>query len=220
MVDNISKNHFLDKILNPESICVFGANNNLLQTMGSMQLRNLISGFKGKIYPIHPKLKEIQGLTAYKSVMELPETPDLAFIILRPQVVPQVLEECGQKGIKRAIITSGGFRESRHSDGIELSKKIDEIAKKYYIRFVGPNCLGVYNGWYGSESNEDYINTFWIYKTHSVGNISIASQSGTIAAQTSWICNHIGAKVGKSLSLGNEKNIDLVDILEYFKDDP
>ncbi|TFG09130.1 MAG: CoA-binding protein [Promethearchaeota archaeon] len=220
IIDNPSENHFLYKILNPESICIFGANNDLLQTMGSMQLRNLRAGFKGTIYPIHPKLETVQGLKAYKSVLELPETPDLAFIILRPQIVPQVLEECGKKGIKRAIITSGGFRESRHSDGVELSEKIDEIAEKYDIRFIGPNCLGVFNGWYGSESQEDYINTFWIYNPHSVGNISIASQSGTIAAQTSWICNHIGAKVGKSLSVGNEKNIDIVDILDFFKKDP
>jgi acetyltransferase len=218
--ENQLKNHFLYKILNPESICIFGANNDLLSTMGSMQMRNIISGFKGKIYPIHLKLEEVQGYKAYKSVLDLPDIPDLAFIILPPHIVPQVLEECGRKGIKRAIITSGGFRESRHSDGSTLSEKIDEIAKRYNIRFIGPNCLGVYNGWYGLDTNEHYLMTFWPYFVPDLGKISIISQSGTIAAQTFWQAKNIGAKIGKSISVGNERNIDMVDILEFFKNDP
>lgn len=218
--ENQLKDHFLYKILNPRSICIFGANNNLLSTMGSMQMRNIKSGFKGKIYPIHPKLEEVQGLKAYKSVLDLPEIPDLAFIILPPHIVPQVLEECGKKGIKRAIITSGGFRESRHSDGSILSERIDEIAKKYNMRFIGPNCLGVYNGWYGLDTNEHYLMTFWPYFVPDLGKISIVSQSGTIAAQTFWQAKKMGVKIGKSISIGNERNIDMVDILEFCKKDP
>lgn len=217
-----SKEHFLYRILNPNSICVFGANNNLLNTMGSMQLRNIITGgiSKDKVYPIHLKLDEVQGIKAYKSVLDLPKTPDLAFLILPPKIVPQVLDECGQKGIRRAIITSGGFRESG-PDGMKLSKQIDEIAKKYDMRFIGPNCLGIYNGYFQYPEREDtYINTFWIYVPHKRGNISLVSQSGTIAAQTAWHSNNIGVKIGKSISVGNERNIDIVDFLEFFKKDP
>jgi acetyltransferase len=130
------------------------------------------------------------------------------------------MEECGQKGVKNLIITSGGFRETG-SDGKILSKQIDEIAKRYNMRFIGPNCLGVYNGWYGYPDKEDaYFNTFWIYLPHKRGNISIISQSGTVAAQTSFYTNDLGIKIGKSISVGNERNIDLVDVLRYFKDDP
>ena len=219
---DLSRKHFLYKILNPRSICVFGANNNLISTMGSMQLRNIVAGggFGDKIYPIHPRLDTVQGFKAYQSVLDLPETPDLAFLILPTKVVPQVMEECGQKGIKNLLITSGGFREIG-SNGVELSQQIDEIAKKYNMRFIGPNCLGIYNGWYGYPEKKDaYFNTLWIYTPHIRGNISIASQSGTIAAQTSWYTNSMGVKVGKAMSVGNEKNIDLVDFLEYFKLDP
>ncbi len=220
--ENLSKNHFLYKILNPKSMCVFGANNNLIQTMGSMQLRNCLAGggFDENIYPIHPRLENVQGFKAYKSVLDLPIVPDLAFIILPPKVVPEVMEECGQKGIKNLIITSGGFRESG-PDGIKLSQKIDEIAKKYEMRFIGPNCLGVYNGWFHYPEKENaYINTFWIYVPHKRGNISLVSQSGTIAAQTAWHTNRLGVKIGKSISIGNERNIDIVDFLEFFRDDP
>lgn len=216
----LQKTHFLYKILNPESIAIFGANNNLLTTMGSMQLRNIRKGgFKGEIYPIHPRLDEVQGFKAYKNVLDVPKTPDLAFMILPPNVIPEVMEECGQKGIKQLIITSGGFREVGE-DGVDLSQKISQIAEKYGMRFVGPNCLGIYNGWYDPEIRGSHFNTMWIYETPERGNISIISQSGTIACHIFWHCQDWGVKVGKSLSIGNELNIDIVDYLEYFKDDP
>jgi len=215
------KDHFLHSLLNPKSITIFGANNNLLTTMGSMQLRNIIAGGGvDEIYPVHPRLDKIQGFKAYKSVLELPITPDLAFLILPTRAVPQVMEECGKKGIKNLLITSGGFREIG-KEGIELSKKIDEISKKYKMRFVGPNCLGIYNGWYGfPEKKEAYFNTFWPYAIPERGNISIISQSGTIAAQLFWHAKEMGVRISKSLSVGNERNIDMVDFLEYFRDDP
>ena len=212
--------HFLHPFLNPKSICVFGANNEFLSTMGAMQLRNIIfGGFpRNKIFPIHLRLEEIQGLKAYKSVLALPETPELAFIILRPKIVPQVLEECGQKGIKHVIITSGGFREIGN---INLYKKITQIANYYNIRFIGPNCLGVYNAWYRFPELEDAcFNTMWIYATPERGNISIIGQSGTVASHIFWICREMGVKIGKSISIGNEDNIDTVDFLEYFREDP
>ena len=212
--------HLLYPFLNPKSICVFGANNEFLSTMGAMQLRNIIfGGFpRNKIFPIHLRLDEIQGLKAYKSVLDLPETPELAFIILRPDIVPQVLEECGQKGIKNVIITSGGFREIGN---INLYKKITQIANNYNIRFIGPNCLGVYNAWYRFPELEDTcFNTMWIYATPERGNISIIGQSGTVASHIFWICREMGVKIGKSISIGNEDNIDTVDFLEYFREDP
>ncbi|MFW9936214.1 MAG: CoA-binding protein [Candidatus Thorarchaeota archaeon] len=217
-----NKDHFLYSILNPKSIAIFGANNNLLTTMGSMQLRNIRAG-KGlddNIFPIHPRLEKVQGYKAYKSIMDLPIIPEMAFLILPTNVVPEVMEECGQKGIKHLLITSGGFRESG-SEGRKLSKKIDEIAKNYGIRFIGPNCLGIYNGWYGYPEKENaFFNTFWPYAIPQRGNVSIVSQSGTIAAQTFWHAKEYGVKISKSLSVGNERNIDMVDCLEYLKNDP
>ena len=213
------KDHFLYSFLNPKSITIFGANNEYIGTMGAMQLRNCIfGGFpKDKIFPIHPKLKEIQGLKAYQSVLDLPEAPDLAFIILRPHIVPQVLEECGQKGIKRAIITSGGFREIGNES---LYKDLIKVTKKYDIRFIGPNCLGVYNAWYRyPEFSEANFNTMWIHETPEKGNISIVAHSGTIASHIFWGCKEIGVKIGKSFSIGNEDDIDVVDCLNYLKDD-
>ncbi|MFW9828639.1 MAG: CoA-binding protein [Candidatus Thorarchaeota archaeon] len=214
--------NFIEEILNPRAICIFGANNNPLTTMGSMQFRNIIAGhgFEGSLYPIHPRLEKVQGFKAYKSVFDIPIVPDLAFIILPTHIVPKVMEECGQKGIKHLIITSGGFREIGN-EGKELSKQIDAIANKYKMRFIGPNCLGIYNGWYGFPDKKDiYFNTFWPYLPPERGNISIVSQSGTIAAQIFWHAKNMGVKIGKSISVGNERNIDIVDLLKYFIRDP
>ncbi|MFX1419226.1 MAG: acetate--CoA ligase family protein [Promethearchaeota archaeon] len=219
---NALKNHFLHKFLNPKSIAIFGASNSFLDNMGAMMLRNIIfGGFpREKIYPLHPKLENIQGLKAYKSVLNLPEIPDLAFIVLRPDKVPNVLEQCGEKGIRHVIIVSGGFRELG-TNGTELSHKIHEIAANYDIRFIGPNCLGVYNAFYNYPEFEDTcFNTMWIYKTPERGNISIIAHSGTVASHVFWFCKNIGVKIGKSLSIGNEENIDLIDFLDYLKNDP
>jgi len=215
------KAHFLHSFLNPTSIAVFGANNNLLTTMGSMQLRNIIAGGGvDDIFPIHPRLENVQGFKAYKSVMNLPIIPDLAFLILPTRAVPQVMEECGEKGIKNLLITSGGFREIGE-EGVKLSKKIDNIARKYKMRFIGPNCLGIYNAWYGyPEKKNAYLNTLWPYEVPKRGNITILSQSGTVAGQTFWHAKERGVNISKSISIGNERNIDLVDFLEYLKDDP
>ena len=219
---NNNPDHFLEAILNPKSIAIFGANNDLMNTMGSMQLRNIISGggFEKNLFPIHPRLDNVQGFKAYKSIKDVPIIPDLAFLILPPKVVPQVMEECGEKGVKYLLITSGGFRESG-SEGKSLSVQIDEIAKRYGMRFIGPNCLGFYNAWYDyPEKPNAYINTFWPYAIPDRGNISLISQSGTIAAQTFWHAKEYGVKISKSISVGNERNIDLVDVLEYLKNDP
>jgi acyl-CoA synthetase (NDP forming) len=218
----LADKNFIKEILNPKTICIFGANNSPLTTMGAMQLRNIIAGrgFNGSIYPIHPRLEKVQGFKAYKSIFDVPIVPDLAFIILPTKAVPKVMEECGKKGIKRLIITSGGFREIGNG-GKELSKQIDAIANKYNIRFIGPNCLGIYNGWYGfPEEKNAYFNTCWPYLPPDRGNISIVSQSGTIAAQIFWHSKNMGVKIGKSISVGNERNIDIVDLLQYFINDP
>ena len=220
--NNSLGNHFLHRFLNPESIAVFGASNSFLDNMGAMMLRNIIfGGFpKDKIYPIHPRLENIQGLKAYKSVLDLPEIPDLGFIILKPGRVLKVFEECGVKGVKHVIIVSGGFREFG-TEGKNLSQQIHEIARKYNIRYIGPNCLGVYNAFYNYPKHQDTcLNTMWIYETPERGNISIIAHSGTVASHVFWFCNYIGVKIGKSLSIGNEEDIDLVDFLEYLKDDP
>ena len=211
-------NHFLHEILNPESIAFYGANNKGAG-IASIQIMNLIvSGYQGKIYPIHLKQDSVMGYKAYKSIGEVPEIPDLVIVVLPPKIVPAIFKECGEKGVKRIILCSGGFREIVGEFQNSLTEKIVEIANSYGIRFIGPNCLGFYNSWIYPENDKIALNTS-IWEKLKRGNFSIASHSGTLSSHIWFDPDNIDVGLSKSISVGNEANIDVVDCLEYFKDD-
>lgn len=210
--------HFLHEILNPKSIAIYGANNKGT-SLASIQLMNIIiSGFESKIYPIHLKLETVMGYKAHKSITEVPETPDLVIIVLPPQIVPQIFRECGEKGVKKIVLISGGFREMVGDRTNTLTEEISEIAKKYGIRFIGPNCLGIYNSWIYPENDKKAMNTS-IWENLERNKFSIASQSGTLSSHIFFDPENLDLGLGKSISVGNEANIDIVDCLEYYKDD-
>lgn len=193
--------------LNPKSIAFYGASNSF-SAMGTTQFRNIYElGFEGDLYPIHPKLDQVQGRKAYKSVLDLPEVPDLAVMVLPTRVVPEVMEECGRKGIRNVIIVSGGFKEVG-GEGNGLQDRIVAIAKQYRMRFLGPNCIGVANPYHKLNT------TFFPYNT-SPGFIGMASQSGSFVTQMFDYLGKFGLGFSAAVSVGNEANIDLVDCLEY-----
>ncbi|MBD3338369.1 MAG: hypothetical protein GF353_04640 [Candidatus Lokiarchaeota archaeon] len=211
-------NHFLNELINPESVAFYGANNKA-SGIGTLQLMGLIVyGYKGKIYPIHLSLDNVMGLKAYKSIKDVPEVPDLVVIVLPPKVVPQIFEECGQKGVKNIILISGGFREMTGDRENSLTYQISNIAKKYGMRFIGPNCLGIYNGWYDPEDENSIFNTA-IWEKIQRGYFSIASQSGTLASHIWFDPRNLDLGLSRSISVGNEANVDIVDCLEFFKED-
>jgi acyl-CoA synthetase (NDP forming) len=211
--------HFLHDFLCPKSIAIYGANNTYGTTFGSFQLMNIImSGYKGNIYPIHLKLETILGYKAYKSILDVPEVPDLVIIVLPPQVVPQIMRDCGEKGVKYIVLISAGFREVTGDRANNLTEEITEIANHYGIRFIGPNCFGFYNSWLDPEDNAKFNMMIWSDQRKR-GKFSVASQSGTMSSHLWYEPDYIDLNLGKSISVGNEANIDLVDFLEYFKDD-
>ncbi len=199
--------HFLHTIVNPGSIAFFGASNRF-SSMGTNQLNSVLDlGFEGHVYPIHPMEKSVLGLKAYPKVADLPEVPDLAVMVLPTRVVPQVMEECGHKGIKHAVVVSGGFKEVG-GEGLELEKKLLAIAHQYGIRFLGPNCLGVAN------PPHKFNVTFLPFEGRP-GFIGFASQSGSFITQMFGYLNryHIGFSTG--ISVGNEADVDIVDCMSY-----
>ncbi|OPX34963.1 MAG: hypothetical protein B1H11_09835 [Desulfobacteraceae bacterium 4484_190.1] len=198
------------QILHPESIAVFGASNNVT-SMGTHLLLNIIDlGFRGTIYPIHPKQKKVLGIPAYPNVKKIPFGADLALIVVSREKVPKVLEECGQRGIRRAIIVSGGFRELGDY-GRDLEREINSIAKKYKIRFIGPNCIGVINA-------HHCLNTTFFPYRGKTGFLGMVSQSGSFITQIFDCIDRLGMGFSQGISVGNEANIDLVDCIEYLGD--
>jgi acyl-CoA synthetase (NDP forming) len=214
--------HFLENFVNPKSIAFYGANNDILKTMGTAQLLNLLdSGYKGKVFPIHLNLESVLGLPTHKTISEIQEQVDLAIVILPTKVIPQIFRELGQKDVKNVILVTAGFREMNNAMG---EKELNEIAKEYGIKFFGPNCIGMLNTHcqHSPESNElkSVFNCTWVGYVSKPGNVSVISQSGTYACHIFHMLEERDLHLSKSFSVGNEANIDICDCLEYLAEDP
>lgn len=197
----------LYKLINPDSIAFFGASNNF-GSMGTSQLASLLSlGFQGRIYPVHPKETAVLGLKAYRNVADLPETPDLAVMILPTRIVLDTVTQCGEKGIKNAIIVSGGFREVG-AKGRDLEQNLIQITHRYGMRFLGPNCLGIANP-------HHKLNTTFLPYRGKAGFLGMVSQSGSFITQMFDCLSRIGMGFSTAISVGNEADIDLVEGLKY-----
>lgn len=197
----------LYRIANPRSIAFFGASNNVT-SMGTHLLMSLLAmGFEGPVYPVHPKETHVLNLPAYRSVFDIPQVPDLAVIVLPTGIVNETLVACGEKGIKQAVVVSGGFKEVG-GEGVLLEKKLVKIAQRYGIRILGPNGLGVANP-------HSKLNTTFVPHEGKPGFIGLASQSGSLITQMFGYLARLGLGFSTAFSVGNEANTDLVDCLEY-----
>jgi len=195
-------------IVNPRSIAFFGASNNS-SAMGTTILNSLlVLGYEGTVYPVHPRETEVQGLRAYERVEDLPEIPDLAVLVLPTEIVCDKIEECGRKGIRHAIVVSGGFKESGVEEGRRRQEQLVETAARHGIRFIGPNCIGVANP-------HLKLNTTFLRCEGSPGFIGMASQSGSFVTQMFNYLDQYGLGFSTAFSVGNEANIDIVDCMEY-----
>ncbi|MEM1871038.1 MAG: CoA-binding protein, partial [Thermofilaceae archaeon] len=128
------------KLLRPQSVAVIGASRDPSK-IGYQVLKNILSsGFRGRVYAVNPNASEILGVKCYPSILDVPEPVDLAVVTVPAKLVPQVVEECGRKGVKAVAVISSGFKEVGN---IELEKQLVETARKHGIRILGPNIVGV-----------------------------------------------------------------------------
>lgn len=181
--------------------------------MGTGQLSSLImQGFSGPIYPIHPSEENVMGMRAYRSVRDVPEAPDLAVMVLPTDIVPRLLAECGEAGVPAAIVTSGGFREVGDA-GLALERELVEVARRYDITMMGPNCIGV------SNFNIGLNTTYYPYQQEP-GGVTIISQSGTNSCHVYGHTHRIGMRLSHTVSVGNSAVVDMSDCIEYFAEEP
>ncbi|ADP77796.1 acetyl coenzyme A synthetase (ADP forming), alpha domain protein [Methanothermus fervidus DSM 2088] len=198
----------LKNIFYPNSVAVIGASKTKGK-VGYSIIRNL-KNFKGNVYPVNPKYKNLLGMKCYSSVLDVEDEIDLAVIAVPNIIVPKVLEECGEKNIRGAVIITAGFSEVGN---YELENKIREIAKNYGIRIIGPNCLGIMNT--HLDLNATFASIF-----PPKGKVSIVSQSGAILDAILDIAPLLNIGFSKVVSIGNKVDIQESDLLEYFiKDD-
>lgn len=199
-------------LLNPASIAVIGASATEGK-VGHDVLRNLLTqGFRGAVVPVNPKGGEILGQRVFASVGDIPKPIDLAVIVTPAPTVPLVLEECGTRGIRNAIIISAGFKETGSEEGKSLEEKVRSIAEEHSIDLLGPNCLGMLRP--SIRLNASFARTL-----PPRGNIALISQSGALLVA---LLDAAHPPLGFSivLSIGNKTVLDECDFLEHCAEDP
>ncbi|MEW5746257.1 MAG: acetate--CoA ligase alpha subunit [Nitrospirota bacterium] len=202
----------LDALFRPGSIAVVGASRDP-QKVGYAVLNNLIRfKYNGAIYPVNPSAEDILGLKAYPSVAAAGSRIDLAVISVPARSVPDTLLECAAAGITAVVILSAGFREAG-SEGVKLEERIKEIGRQHSIRMLGPNCLGIIN-------TCNSMNASFAGDMLPQGKTAFFSQSGALGiAILDWaIGNNMG--FSKFISLGNKADLNEIDFIQYFIDDP
>jgi len=204
--------HYLAPLFTPGSIALFGASDRE-DSVGGIVFKNLLSsGFEGQIYGINPKRDVVQGHPAFKSLDDIDGPIDLAVVATPAKSIPAIVEACGERGIRMMLILSAGFRETG-KEGRRLEDKVTQMANRYGIRLMGPNCLGIIRPDIGLNA------TFGNNNAQS-GNLALVSQSGAICtAILDWAAvNDIGFST--VVSTGIAADLDFGDYLDYLVSDP
>jgi acetyltransferase len=204
--------HPLDAIFNPRSIAVIGATEKE-GSVGRTILWNLLSSpFGGTVYPVNPTRPAILGVKAYQSVAAIGEPVDLAVIVTPAKSAPQLVIDCGEAGVKGIIIISAGFKEVG-DEGVELERRVLEAARRYGIRVVGPNCLGIMNP-------IGRMNATFAAGIANPGRVGFISQSGALlTAILDWAA-HEDVGFSSIVSLGSMLDVGWGDAIDYLGDDP
>lgn len=212
----MSERSSLGALLHPRSVVIIGASDDATRIGGRPLAYMLTQGFGGRLMPVNPNRRTVQGLTAYASVADLPETPDVAIVAVAARLAPEAVAELGKRGTKAAIVFSAGFAEGG-ADGALIEQHMVAAARRYGMRLLGPNSLGVVNpriGFYGSFTSVVEMGF------PQPGRVGIASQSGAYGSHILGIAREFGIGVSTCVMSGNESDIDLGDLVQAFVDDP
>ncbi len=204
----------LEPMVKPKSVAVIGAAREE-DKVGHIILQNYINGgYSGRLYAVNRNASgDILNVKTYKSVIDIKDSIDLAVIAIPAQYVPDTLEECGKAHVKTVIVVSGGFAEIGET---ALQEKIVEIADKYNIAMVGPNCLGVMDP--RSRVDTLFLPTYKLSKAQ-IGGVSFVAQSGAVGSTVLDLISEEGFGLSKFFSYGNAAQVDEVDILNYLMND-
>lgn len=203
----------INKFFNPKSIAVIGASRSK-KKVGGIILNNILKEkFPAKIYPINPNANRVMGMDVYDTILDVPEIVDVAIIAVPAMFVYEIIEECGIKGVKNIIIISAGFSETGE-EGLKLELKLRQLAHKYQMNILGPNCLGIINA--RNNLNLSFANT---PKSYSNGKISFLSQSGAIGTAFMDWAHSNNIELSKFVSLGNKSDLSEIDFLKYLEQD-
>jgi len=204
----------LNYIFKPKSIALIGASKKRGH-IGRALLDNLLHyEFNGKVFPVNPSASVIQCMKCFPTVLDIPDPVDLAIVVVRKEFVLQVVEQCGKKGVKGLVIISAGFKETGPK-GAALEEQLVNKIRKYGMRMIGPNCMGIFN----THSDVRLHAVFVPYKPME-GRISFMTQSGGLGATILAYAQDLRIGFSMFASVGNKADISGNDLLEYWRDDP
>lgn len=203
----------LDAIFKPKSIAVVGATMRK-GSIGREILHNLFTfGFNGKIFPVNPRYEYIYSTKAYATVLSIPDPVDLAIIVVPKEHVPMVVEDCGRKGVKGLVIITAGFKEVG-GEGVRREEQLVDIAQKYEMRLVGPNCMGVI-----AAAPDVRMNATFAPCTPTSGHFAFMTQSGALGVAIILAASKLNLGLSYFASVGNKVDISANDLLEYWEHD-
>lgn len=208
----------LDEVFNPSSVVVVGASPDE-RKMGYQCVKSLVEAFDGEIYVVNPRVRRILGIDAYKPVKQIPGSVDLAIIVVPSSVVLPVVQECAEKGVKGAVIITGGFKEASAAerdasmDGELLQERLAALAEDAGMKIIGPNTFGFVNVGVINASFSPVFNGL------RKGRIAMVGQSGGVCHIFAYMAMNEGIGLSKVVGLGNRCNVEFCDILEYLEED-
>ena len=203
----------LDRAFNPKCVVVVGDSKR-----SNFQWLRGQSNFKGKLYSVQVNPESIEGIKAlgvenYASLLDIPESVDLAVVTVPRTAALKVLEDCIRKEVAAAHFFTAGFSETDTEEGIRLERLLADRAEQASFHLIGPNCMGIFNPKAGIGQNENQY-------TNPTGTVGLISQSGTHAMSFAYEAHLQGVDINKSVSFGNGVVLDSADYLEYFARDP
>ena len=207
----------MERFFNPDSIAIVGASANPLKG-GFRILKNIMTGFKGDLYPVNPRYGDIDGLTCYPAIHDIPGPVDLAIIFVPAQAAVQAVMDCAAKGILRVMIQSAGFAETGN-DGKALQAELLRIKAESGMRIWGPNCMGFVDA-VNKKVFSFALSSIW-EDGLLPGKVSLIVQSGMLSAGFLIdTVTHGTMGISKACSIGNKADVNECDLLEYLIDDP
>ncbi len=208
---DLSTRHYLTPLFEPESVAIIGGTDKQGK-VGEVLIANMLeAGFKGPLFAVNPKYKEVRGVPCLPSIDKLPQRVDLAVIATPPQTVPGVIDQCGRAGVRAAVVITAGFSETGPA-GAKLERALLENARRHGVRVIGPNCLGILRPALG-------MNATFARSRVVAGSLGLISQSGAVCtAMLDW-AEPGGVGFSSVVSLGGSVELDFGEIIDYLAND-
>jgi len=203
--------HYLTPLLEPASVAIVGASPRA-PSVGAVLLENMQrAGFRGGLFPVNPKHRAVAGIPCFASLRDVPQRVDLVVIATPAPTVPGILEDCGEAGVRAACVVSAGFGEAGPA-GAKLERAVLDTVRRYRIRMLGPNCLGLMRPHVG-------LNATFARGSVPAGALGLISQSGAVCtAILDWAAPH-GIGFSSVISLGGSSDVDFGELVDYLVND-